>query len=949
MNKNIKLYINGIEADLTEDISLPITYVQEDLTNPTIVKNSFSKTVTLPGTKTNNSIFGQFYKLDRFTINHTGSTTVGVEYDPSKRIPFQIYNNANIVESGYLQLNAVNIDSYKVSYDTTLYGGLGDFFYGLSYKEDGEKLTLADLNYKDNLTFKINKEYVQDCFNNPMDGRLLTFIPSLNGLYDDFDNDTCLINTNNSTIFPTEQTEGNIKYTTYNGFGLAKLNKSYDEWEIRDLRSYKQRPALRLKTLVTSILDNSGYKYELDSKFFNEKNPYWNDTFIALPLLSSNGDDEVTQKAQLDKYLSNQFIIGESTGGGNIFGVDGYFTVQNGEGITVSGDKIDLSKVSDSSTIDVNLDINITFTATGISNEDELYMCLYRSTYNEESNYTQTYLQTRTFIQFQLAVIYSDLTWVESPWYNFAGELSDDDRYDINKNNTTVGTFKRISDNKYAFVDENNNNTFRLTVKASKKSDIIRLRLSTRWSKQEAGNHSGATYLFEDKILNENAPENTVSGNIESDWDVNEYSLEIKSPSGIGSGTVITQDTILKTENTPADYLLNIGKLFGWYYVKDINEKKISIMSRETFFKNNIVNIEDRLDYSKNFNINPVLFDKKWYKMTLNTPETYFAKKYNKEYDLDYGQKRLDTGYNFNTETTNLYEDSIFDNVISVRDSDKYYRTFYDKSGNEVPCFVNDNLSYQLFKKNDSTKEITSVEQNLYGVNIIDKNKTAEWNGLRGTDCMVKSCFYSLDNDEKSLEEISSSILFYNGTRDLLDIKNKPIKYWITDDLPEMADLNDGQPCWLYTNSDKNTSGNTIAILRTTLPQFIKYKTEEIYYTGGSTENKVSVDTGNVKQSLDFGLPKEIYIDGLNYSEDTTIYNNYWKNFYNDQFNVNTKKVTCYVNLYDWDVKQELLRQFYYFNNGIWILNKIDNYDVTSNNTTRCEFIKVQDITNYTK
>lgn len=948
MNKNIKLYINGIEADLTEDISLPITYVQEDLTNPTIVKNSFSKTVTLPGTKTNNSIFGQFYKLDRFTINHTGNTTVGVEYDPSKRIPFQIYKNANIVESGYLQLNAVNVDSYKVSYDTTLYGGLGDFFYGLSYKEDGEKLTLADLNYKDNLTFKINKEYIQDCFNNPMDGRLLTFIPSLNGLYDDFDNNTCLINTNNSTIFPTEQTEGNIKYTTYNGFGLAKLNKSYDEWEIRDLRSYKQRPALRLKTLVTSILDNSGYKYELDPKFFNERNPYWNDTFIALPLLSSNGEDEVTQRAQLDKFLSNQFIIGESTGGGNVFGVSGTFTVQNGEGITGTGDNIDLSKVSDSSTIEVNLDINIIFTAKGISNEDELYMCLYRSMYNEESNYTQTYLQTRTFLQFQLAVIYKDQTWVESPWYNFAGELSDDDRYDINKNNTTVGTFKRISDNKYAFVDENNNNTFRLTVKASKKSDIIRLRLSTRWSKQEAGDHSGATYLFEDKLLNENVPENTVLGNIESDWDVNEYSLEITSPSGIGTGTVITQDTILKTENTPADYLLNIGKLFGWYYVKDINEKKISIMSRETFFKNNIVNIEDRLDYSKNFNINPVLFDKKWYKMTLNTPETYFAKKYNKEYDLDYGQKRLDTGYNFNTETTNLYEDSIFDNVISVRDSDKYYRTFYDKSGNEVPCFVNDNLSYQLFKKNDVTKEITSVEQNLYGVNIIDKNKTAEWNGLRGTDCMVKSCFYSLDNDEKSLEEISSSILFYNGPRDLLDIKNKPIKYWITDDLPEMADLNDGQPCWLYTNSDKDTSGNKIAILRTTLPQFIKYKTEEIYQSG-STGEKYSVDTGNVKQSLDFGLPKEIYIDGLNYSEDTTIYNNYWKKFYNDQFNVNTKKVTCYVNLYDWDVKQELLRQFYYFNNGIWILNKIDNYDVTSNNTTRCEFIKVQDITNYTE
>ena len=42
---------------------------------------------------------------------------------------------------------------------------------------------------------------------------------------------------------------------------------------------------------------------------------------------------------------------------------------------------------------------------------------------------------------------------------------------------------------------------------------------------------------------------------------------------------------------------------------------------------------------------------------------------------------------------------------------------------------------------------------------------------------MVKSCFYSLDNDEKSLEEISNSILFYNGTVDLVDVRNNPIKY----------------------------------------------------------------------------------------------------------------------------------------------------------------------------
>lgn len=45
--------------------------------------------------------------------------------------------------------------------------------------------------------------------------------------------------------------------------------------------------------------------------------------------------------------------------------------------------------------------------------------------------------------------------------------------------------------------------------------------------------------------------------------------------------------------------------------------------------------------------------------------------------------------------------------------------------------------------------------------------------------------------------------------------------------------------------------------------------------------------------------------------------------------------------------KQDLLRKFYFFDNAIWLLNKIDSYDVTSYGTTRCEFIKVQDMNNY--
>ena len=144
----IKLFLNDIQVDWSEDFSILMTYQTEDLNNPTIVKNAYSKTISIPGTKKNNSIFGNYYQLDRYVISHSGNTTIGVEYDPSKRIPFKIYNDANLIESGYAQLDSISLNENEITYNITLYGGLGDFFYELAYKETGEKLTLADLTYK---------------------------------------------------------------------------------------------------------------------------------------------------------------------------------------------------------------------------------------------------------------------------------------------------------------------------------------------------------------------------------------------------------------------------------------------------------------------------------------------------------------------------------------------------------------------------------------------------------------------------------------------------------------------------------------------------------------------------------------------------------------------------------------------------------------------------------
>ena len=54
---NIHLYIGETELEFDAVPEILYTYQVDDLTNPTVVKNSFSKTITVKGTKTNNHLF----------------------------------------------------------------------------------------------------------------------------------------------------------------------------------------------------------------------------------------------------------------------------------------------------------------------------------------------------------------------------------------------------------------------------------------------------------------------------------------------------------------------------------------------------------------------------------------------------------------------------------------------------------------------------------------------------------------------------------------------------------------------------------------------------------------------------------------------------------------------------------------------------------------------------
>lgn len=313
MNKDVVLYINNQKVDWNKTPDILLTYQRTDYLNPTITKNMYSKTITIDGTPNNNNIFNHIWQLDR--IMDDGFTL----FNCSQRVEFELFNNAEIVEKGYAKLDSIKKNGYKIAYNITLYGGLGSFFYNLAYDINTDKeRTLADLNYlgtsnpENEFDFEINKNNVYDAWsrigkpNNTGSWKkwdYINFVPCYNGIPEDFDANRVLINVHNLNNTQVRYTNGNRvitdnfpmyisddenTYSSINGYLTAEMVRDCDEWKMRDLRSYLQRPCLSVKGLFNAIRDpqnNGGFNVVLDSDFFSNENPYYSKAWITLPML----------------------------------------------------------------------------------------------------------------------------------------------------------------------------------------------------------------------------------------------------------------------------------------------------------------------------------------------------------------------------------------------------------------------------------------------------------------------------------------------------------------------------------------------------------------------------------------------------------------------------------------------------------------------------------------
>jgi hypothetical protein len=97
---------------------------------------------------------------------------------------------------------------------------------------------------------------------------------------------------------------------------------------------------------------------------------------------------------------------------------------------------------------------------------------------------------------------------------------------------------------------------------------------------------------------------------------------------------------------------------------------------------------------------------------------------------------------------------------------------------------------------------------------------------------------------------------------------------------------------------------------------------------------------------LNWGVPKQLYYD-FSYTGGNVIdypnsncFNLFWSNNIKEITDKDSKLLECYISLRPFDYHNFTFRKKYYIDGAYWRLLKIEDYDVTSGDTTKCLFLK---------
>lgn len=902
MRRQVALYIGGTQADLNEASLVQLNFKAEDYEKPTAVRISYTQQITLPGTPTNTQIFGNFIRSDR-----SGGT-----FDHLARTPFQLMDDGGLtIESGYCKLDKVKRSGDDVTYSVTLYGGLGGFLYSLMYGGGGDKLTLAALDWTtaggpQELTFTMGAAAVSQAWTDLLAGtpgkwQAVNFAPCYNGIPSDFDAKKVLVHYNSANaLWPGMFPAGVDGKGPYNGYILAEMAKEWDEWKMRDLRSYLQRPCWSVRAFfdaLTRFAGASGYTMKLDPAFFAVSNPYYANAWVTLPLISPANK-------------SHAESVSPSISGGPLTG-SGYVTVD-------FDDQPSDTKMTAVVTLNMSADGSAFGTPPPVLRLQARqwwgagYNC-YRLVYFWAQ--PVAYDAGGNMIAAGAAQLVVDDAFHSSdyPLYLldgspalFASVSGFSPLMDAGVTDTILrGHFdQRPGDpDNYDFSAP-----LSLGLECYGAAEI-RVQVTVMQYYFDTPYRWGFTpsqLLLRDPIADEDQA-------CPYDFALDPSSVFSLETSGlVRSGYQVTKADIFNGSASPGEWLLDYCKTFGLFLVIDKDDNSVSILRRDTFFQwgAEIDDLTDRVDISSGMEVTPTVAPSRFLTFSPDVAGA-FAEDYKTAFGRNYGSRTVDTGYSFDADTKDLTDKSGIRGGVEALDESENY--------NDPSVNGDTRLNWQRsgYKLTYGAGDTASTE-----VDAFIPDATSDWGMAKYLDVFPK--LHACDKDGKGVDG-DNVLLFFDGKTDdyFPDFAAQP--YRLTDDASEMYAMNDGKPCWLLL-------GPHSADL-TDIPFFSRYMR--------SAYNRA-------KLQMDYGTPRAVYDRLLTeFAEGSDVFSQYWGAFLADRYARDTRAVRVKVNLSGLRVDGSLLRRFYYFDGAIWCLLAVENYGPQVDETTWCQFVKVQDTDNY--
>jgi hypothetical protein len=549
----LKIYADSkyFNVDLFDNEPIELTKSIIELTEPEQRKSDYTKTINIPGTANNNSIFTNIFDVNHSILNGDNSNFY-VDFDPRKKANCILYREGIPQLRGYLQMTSINIlDEQNITYELVVYGRVANLF-----QDVGDNL-LSDYDFSE-YTHLWTETNVRNSINTSI---------IINGV-------TAAFQLGRGYVYPL------IDY----GFD----NNAQQTYNVDQLY-----PAIYVKTILDKILKTHGYRYESTI----QSNNFLNSTDFKRLIIPSSGND--LRLTKLD--VSNRTFVVDRTSDNNLGAA-------------------------------TNNIVKLIFNRT-VQDTVPTGVAANHSSWVVPTNRGGTYnFVLKLFINVELN---SSVTLPSG--YNIRFLMN------IHIRTTTGRVLPMITSQSVRMVADNRSQDLSFVFQ----SDNILI-----YDGEEIEVYWRITNVDLTKIFSANIPLPASDLNIIIKTGTEFY--DIPKPE-LSEGSNINPTSALP-ELKAKDFLTALIKMFNLYIEPNqLDDRLLAIEPRDIYYNDNVVDITNNLDVSKDFIQKPMgALDFKRLEFSYAMDDDYWNKDYTDKYNYNHGFKRLDVENDFLVETKKI-------------------------------------------------------------------------------------------------------------------------------------------------------------------------------------------------------------------------------------------------------------------------------------------------------